>query len=169
MNQNHRHRKIIDCRQFKTNFRFFTSNAHLFLCIIDAIMDRKTFHEGKKRMTSLTSAIIGGLPVDSGFGGLSIGFFLVLGAVALVIILGLVLTAYRNLPHWIFNSWIHVTGIAVGVYLYFAGFGWIAAVAVAGGGLALSGIWITVIERQTEKNRGVLGKINKRLLRHALK
>ncbi len=120
-------------------------------------------------MKTMLPVLINGLPASSGFGGLTIGFFIVLVAVALVIILGLALTAFRNLPHWIFNSWIHLTGIGAGIYLYLSGFGWIAAVAVAGGGLALSGIWITIIERQTKNNRGTLGKINRRLLRHALK
>ena len=118
---------------------------------------------------TILPAIIFGLPASSGYGSLALGFFIVLIAVALIVAFGMIVTAYKNLPHWVFNSWIHISGIVVGVYLYFSGFSWIAAVAVAGVGLGLSGIWITIIERQTAKNRGILGKINSRLLRHALK
>ncbi len=120
-------------------------------------------------MKTVLSALICDLPAASGYGGLTLGFFLVMIAVAVVVLLGVFLTAYRNLPHWIFNSWIHIMGIAIGVFLYFVGYGWVAAIAVAGCGLALSGVWITIIERQTEKNKGPLGKIHKRLWRHALK
>jgi len=102
-------------------------------------------------------------------GALGIGFFVILGMIALAVLLGFAITLFRNLPLWIFSAWPHCIGIGLGVYLYFTGYGWIAAAAIAAAGIAFGMVWTGVIDRQTRRRKGMIGKIHSRLLRHATK
>ncbi|MCZ7584516.1 MAG: hypothetical protein M5R36_14855 [Deltaproteobacteria bacterium] len=120
-------------------------------------------------MTTLSPFIVQAPISMSGFDAVTIGFFVILGFSGLVVLLGLLSMAFRNVPIWIYTNWAHVTGILSGAYLYWKGFGWMPAVGAAAGGIVIGMMWNGLIDRQMRNKSGVLGRIQARLLKHASK
>lgn len=103
----------------------------------------------------------------SGAGALSILFFVLLGLTALVVVMGVLITLFRQLPLWLFDSWPHLAGIGAGVAVYFTGHNWKAALAFAGAGIGFGLVWTAFVERQARRGTGFAGRVHNRLLKHA--
>ncbi len=111
-------------------------------------------------------AIIG-IGGASGAGALSILFFALLGLIALVVVMGVLITLFRQLPLWLFDSWPHLVGIGAGIAVYLAGRNWMAALAFAGAGIGFGFFWTALVERQARRGSGFAGRVHNRLLKHA--
>ncbi|MBZ0270979.1 hypothetical protein K8I61_03015 [bacterium] len=119
-------------------------------------------------MFSKQSQEILALAVAGQFDALSIGFYVILAMIGLVVLLGLGLTIFRRLPLLLFESWPPLIGIGLGAMAYFRGHGWLGAGVCVVGGVIAGWLWSAMLDAQ-QKRKGPLGRARSRLLKHASK